>query len=70
MQNICERKVIFGMWDVYPGVECSFTKYNTRQNHVKKRLLLKPAPGPWTWMLKNLDPEKPEEEKRIPPKID
>ena len=58
------------MWDVYPGVECSFTKCNSKQNHVKKRLLLKPAPGPWTWTLKNLDPEKPEEEKRILPKTD
>ena len=33
---------------------------------MRKRLLLKPEPGPWTldpdpglWTLKNLDPEKP-----------
>ena len=27
--------------------------------NMKKGLLLKPGPGPWTRALKNLDPEKP-----------
>ena len=31
----------------------------THSNGYIKGLLLKPGPGPWTWTLKNLDPEKP-----------